>query len=68
MISMSLGPTLLTANQSHVFNVYESLKLFHIHGLNSSLIVCDGAYTNLAVIKATHGHSGAYPIIKGLLL
>lgn len=34
--------------------VYESIKLFHMHGLKTSLIVCDGASTNLAVIKATH--------------
>ncbi len=48
--------------------VYESLKLFYNHGLNTSLIVCDGASTNLVVIKATHGHSGTYSILKGLYL
>lgn len=40
--------------------VYESIKLFYMYGLNTSLIVCDGASTNLVVIKATHGHSGVY--------
>ena len=48
--------------------VYGSIKLFHMHGLKTSLIVCDWASTNLAVIKATHGYSGVYPILKSKLL
>ncbi len=47
--------------------VYESIKLFYMYGLNTSLIVCDGASTNLAVVKATCGHSGVYPIVKGMM-
>ena len=39
-------------------------KLFHLHCLKTSLIVCDGASTNLAVIKATHGHIGALLHLK----
>jgi hypothetical protein len=45
--------------------VLETVKLFHLHGLVTSLIVCDGAATNLCTIKATHGISGAYSINKG---
>uniref|UniRef100_A0A1X7U1I9 Uncharacterized protein n=1 Tax=Amphimedon queenslandica TaxID=400682 RepID=A0A1X7U1I9_AMPQE len=26
---------------------------------------CDGASTNLSLIKASHGTSGVYPILKG---
>ena len=33
--------------------ILETIKLFHLHGLLTSLLVCDGASTNLAVIKAT---------------
>ncbi len=47
--------------------VMETLKLFHLHGLLISLIVCDGAATNLAVIKATHGHYGVYAISRGTI-
>ena len=31
-----------------------------IHGFATSALVCDGASTNMAVIKSTHGCSGAY--------
>ena len=45
--------------------VFETIKLFHLHGLKTSLLVCDGASNNLSTIKATHGHFGVYPIKKG---
>ena len=31
--------------------VIETLKLFHLHGLKTSLLVCDGAASNLTMIK-----------------
>ncbi len=48
--------------------VFETLKLFHLHGLKTSLLVCDGASTNLSTLKATHGHYGVYPINTGTIL
>lgn len=45
--------------------VLETLKLFQFHGLSTSLLVCDGASSNLSLIKSTHGVSGAYPIMNG---
>lgn len=45
--------------------VLETIKLFQIHGLSTSLLVCDGASSNLSLIKASHGISGVYPILKG---
>ena len=41
-----------------------SLKLFTvpIHGLKISLLVCDGGSSNIATIKATHSHHGAYSV------
>ena len=47
--------------------VLETVKLFHLHGLKTSLLVCDGASANLTTIKATHGHFGVYPIKKGII-
>ena len=44
----------------------ETIKLFHFHGLKTILIVCDGASSNLATVKATHCQFGAYPIEKGI--
>lgn len=44
----------------------ETVKLFHFHGLKTSILVCDGASSNLTMIKATHGHFGAYAIKKGM--
>ena len=41
----------------------EALKLFQCHGLKTSLLVCDGSPANLATIKATHGHVGAYSVL-----
>ena len=40
--------------------IFGTVKLFQIHGLKTSLLVSDGASSNLATIKATHGHIGAY--------
>lgn len=48
--------------------VLDTVKLFHLHGLKTSLLVCDGASSNLTTIKATHGHCGVYPIKKGITL
>ena len=45
--------------------VMEAIKLFQLHGHSTSLLVCDGASSNLSLIKATHGFSGVYPIFKG---
>ena len=45
--------------------VLETIKLFQLHGLSTSLLVCDGASSNLSLIKATHDVSGVYPILKG---
>ena len=42
--------------------VFETI---HLYGLKTSLLVCDGASSNLSTIKATHDHYGAYPIKKG---
>ena len=43
----------------------ETLKLFYLHSLETLIIVCDGASSNLTMIKATQGHFGTYPILKG---
>ena len=43
----------------------ETIKLFQLHGLSTSLLVCDGASSNLSLIKSTHGFSGAYTTMKG---
>ena len=45
--------------------VLDTIKLFQRHGLSTSLLVCDGETSNLSLIKATHGFSGAYPILRG---
>lgn len=46
--------------------VLETVKLFQLHGLETLLLVCDGASTNLTTIKAAHGHYGAYNFKKGI--
>ena len=38
----------------------ETLKLFHLYGFKTSVLLCDGASTNLCTIKATMGTSGAF--------
>ncbi len=45
--------------------VLETIKLFQCHGLATSLLVCDGASSNLSLIKSTHGCTGVYPIMEG---
>lgn len=40
--------------------VLETVKLFKLHGLDTLVIMCDGASTILAAIKATHGQFGVY--------
>ena len=47
--------------------VIETLKLFHLHALKTSLLVCDGAASNLTMMKATSGCFGPYSINKGKL-
>ena len=42
--------------------VFETIKLFQCHGLKTSLLVCDGASSNVATIKASHGWHGAYSV------
>lgn len=44
--------------------ILETVKLFQYHGLKTSLLVCDGSPANLATIKATHGHIGAYSLLQ----
>ena len=46
--------------------VFETVKLLHLHGLTTMLIVCDGGAANLSTLKATHGYFGAYPITAGI--
>ena len=45
--------------------VFETVRLLHLHGLTTTLLVCDGGAANLSTLKATHGHFGAYPITAG---
>ena len=47
--------------------VLDTIGLFERHELSTSLIVCDGASSNLSVIKASHETSGVYPIFNGKL-
>ena len=63
-----IGPYYTSAgsveNTSVASCVFETIKLFQCHGQKTSLLVCDGAASNLSTIKATHGHSGAYGFQK----
>ena len=45
----------------------ETVKLFKLTGLETLLIICDGASANLTTLNAVHGHIGAYNIMKGIL-
>ena len=36
-----------------------------MHGLQTSLLICDGAGPNFSALKTTHGHSGMYEIGEG---
>lgn len=42
----------------------ETLKLLQCYGLKTSLLVCDCSPANLATIKETHGHVGAYSVLR----
>ena len=44
--------------------VLETVKLFQLHNLKTSVLVCDGGSSNIATIKASHGCHGAYSLIK----
>jgi len=44
--------------------VLDTVKLFQSHGLKTSLLVCDGGSSNIATIKASHGHHGAYLLFR----
>jgi len=40
--------------------VLETIKLFQFHGFKVSLVVYDGASSNISAIKASHNYHGAY--------
>ena len=40
--------------------VLETVKVFHLYGFNTCLLVCDGASQNLSTIKASMGVSGVF--------
>ena len=40
--------------------VLETVKLFHLYGFNTCVLVCDGASSNLTTIKTTMGESGVF--------
>ena len=40
--------------------VYETLRVLHLYGFKVSVIMCDGASSNLTALKTTTGVSGAY--------
>jgi len=42
--------------------VLEIVELFQMHGLKTSLLVCDGDSSNIPTIKASHGHHGVFSI------
>jgi len=42
--------------------LYKLLGYLQIHGLKTSLLVCDGGAPNLAALKSTHGYFGVYGI------
>jgi len=44
--------------------VLETIKLLQMHGLRTSLLVCDGCPANLSTIKLSHGYSGAYSLLS----
>jgi len=45
--------------------LHELLGYLQIHGLKTSLLVCNGEAPNLAALKSTHGYFGAYGINAG---
>ena len=38
----------------------ETVKLFHLYGFSTSVLVCDGASSNLTAIKTMMGESGVF--------
>ena len=53
-----------TLNSKFVFScLMETVKVFHLHGLKTIIVICDGASANLTAIKASHGQYGAYSIL-----
>ena len=42
--------------------ILETVKLFQLHNLKTSILVCDGGSANVAAIKASHGYHGAYSV------
>ena len=40
--------------------MYETLRVLHLYGFKVSVIMCDGASSNLTALKTTTGVSGAY--------
>ena len=45
--------------------VLETVKLFQLHSLKTSVLVCDGGSSNVAAIKASDGCHGAYAVKSG---
>ena len=46
--------------------VFETIRLFQFHRLKTSLVVCDGASSNISAIKASHRFHGAYSVNEKL--
>jgi len=46
--------------------VFETIRLFQFHRLKTSLVVCNGASSNISAIKASHGFHGAYSVNEQL--
>jgi len=42
--------------------VLETVKLFQLNGLKTSVLVCNGGSSNVATIKASHGCQSAYSL------
>ena len=42
--------------------VFETIELFQLYGLKTSVLVCDGGSANVAAIKASHDPHGAYSV------
>ena len=42
--------------------VFQTVRLFHLYGFHTSILVCDGASCNISALKSTCGVSGAYGI------
>ena len=45
--------------------VLETLRVFHLHGFKTCVMVCDAASANVATIKASCGNNGAYGMKTG---